>query len=69
MIGGKSYQKDCDVRMVECYNTKRRKIREAFPLPDNMSYVNLDCVVLKVPITNTDINFDDILLYDKWIMW
>jgi hypothetical protein len=55
--------------MVECYNTKRRKIREAFPLPDNMSYVNLDCVVLKVPITNTDINFDDILLYDKWIMW
>ncbi|XP_063425679.1 kelch-like protein 13 [Mytilus trossulus] len=69
LMGGKSYQKDCDVRMVECYNTKRRKIRESFQLPDSFSYVNVDCVVLKVPITNTDINFDDILLYDKYIMW
>ncbi|XP_060067101.1 kelch-like protein 13 [Ylistrum balloti] len=68
-IGGKSFQKDCDVRTVECYNVKRRKLREAFTLPEGYSYVNVDCVKLSVPVSNTDITFNDLLLYDKWIMW
>lgn len=69
MIGGKSFQRDCDVLSVECYNTKKRKSREMFTLPSCDNYVNCDCVTLKVPITNKDINFNDVLLFDKWIMW
>jgi hypothetical protein len=69
MIGGKSFQRDCDVLSVECYNIKRRKSREMFTLPPSDNYVNCDCVILKVPITNKDINFNDVLLFDKWIMW
>lgn len=76
MIGGKSFQRDCDVLSVECYNTKKRKSREMFTLPSCDNYVNCDCVTpfikqqhVVVPITNKDINFNDVLLFDKWIMW
>ncbi|KAJ8309155.1 hypothetical protein KUTeg_014029 [Tegillarca granosa] len=69
ILGGKSYQRDCDVLPIECYNTRRRKVRESFVLPEANSYGSVDCVKLKVPTCNKDLNFSDILLYDKWVMW
>lgn len=69
MIGGKSFYCDCDVLLVECYNIKKRKFCEMFIFLLCDNYVNCDCVIFKVLIINKDINFNDVLLFDKWIMW
>ncbi|XP_052768087.1 kelch-like protein 26 [Mya arenaria] len=68
-FGGKSYQKDQECRDVDFYTPKTRKWRTVFSLPPRYSYANAECVRLTVPIHNRDFNFNDILLYDHWIMW
>ena len=68
-FGGKNYQKDSEVREVDCYSVKTRRWRNVFQLPERYSYTNMECVRLRVPTHNADFSFSDVLLYDKWIMW
>ncbi|KAK3093832.1 hypothetical protein FSP39_020729 [Pinctada imbricata] len=58
-LGGKSYSKDCDVLSVESFNTRKRKSREMFQLPESYSYVNVDCVLLKPRLYRTVV--DDVI--------
>ncbi|GFS17079.1 kelch-like protein 9 [Elysia marginata] len=67
-IGGLSYNKGTGVNTVGYYDIKRRRWREAFPLPEG-HYSNLDGVLLHIPVTNKDFCFVDRFIYDRWIMW
>ena len=67
-LGGLSYAKGLSVKMVSYYDVKRRRWRDAFPLPEG-SFTNLHCVLLSVPAGNRDFCCDDRFLYDRWILW
>lgn len=69
LLGGRSYQKDREVTEVDYYSPKKRKWKTVFSLPSRYSYANIDCVKLTVPIHNMDFNFNDVQLYDKWVLW
>ncbi|XP_005112627.3 uncharacterized protein LOC101849108 [Aplysia californica] len=67
-IGGLSYNKGTSVKLVSYYDMKRRRWREAFPLPEG-HFSNLDGVLLQIPVSNKDFCFVDRFIYDRWIMW
>ncbi|KAK7483549.1 hypothetical protein BaRGS_00025223 [Batillaria attramentaria] len=68
VIGGMSYSKGISTKMVCYYDIKRRRWRDAFPLPEG-SFANLDCCLLQIPADNKDYCFMDRYLYDRWILW
>nr|KAG5696971.1 hypothetical protein BaRGS_008433 [Batillaria attramentaria] len=68
VIGGMSYTKGISTKMVCYYDIKRRRWRDAFPLPEG-SFANLDCCLLQIPADNKDYCFMDRYLYDRWILW
>ena len=69
LFGGKNCQRDREVTEVDYFRPKDRKWGTAFHLPREYSYGNVDCVRLTVPTHNTDFSFNDMQLYDSWIMW
>ncbi|KAL8620028.1 hypothetical protein ACOMHN_015310 [Nucella lapillus] len=67
-LGGLSFTKGTSIRMVTYYDIKRRRWRDAFPLPEG-SFTNVDCVILGIPASNKDFSSVDRFLYDRWILW
>ncbi|XP_076442919.1 kelch-like protein 21 [Babylonia areolata] len=68
VIGGLSYTKGTSIRVVTYYDIKRRRWRDAFPLPEG-SFTNVDCALLSIPASNRDFCSMDRFLYDRWILW
>ncbi|KAK6180932.1 hypothetical protein SNE40_008896 [Patella caerulea] len=68
MIGGKSSVNGEEVKMVEYYDTNRRRWSEAFPL-NGGNLANLEYCILKIPTNNKEFECIDNLMYDKWILW
>ncbi|XP_070181338.1 uncharacterized protein [Littorina saxatilis] len=67
-LGGLSFSKASSTKMVSYYDIKRRKWRDAFPLPEG-SFTNIDCVLISIPASNNDFCSMDRFLYDRWILW
>ncbi|XP_041353490.1 kelch-like protein 13 [Gigantopelta aegis] len=67
-IGGRSHQKDEQVKVVQCFDTKRRRWRDAFSLPDG-NYMNVDVCKLRISSNNKDFSLMDRFIYKRWIMW
>ena len=69
LFGGKSYQKDKEIPEVDYYDVKKRKWHTVFNLPSKYSYANVDCVKLCISVQNREFSFNDVQLYDNWILW
>ena len=70
MIGGRSVSEKESAPVVQYYNIRKRRWYHAFDLPTDMgTFVNMDVVTLRVPVTNKEFSPLAKAVKDKWPLW
>ena len=72
LIGGQHAATKQAVPMVEYYNSRRNTWVEAFSLGDELSssaFRDVDCVLLRVPKSNTNFSHLGLAFSEKWVLW
>ena len=70
VIGGRSVSQKKPEPVVQYYNFRKHRWYHAFDLPEEMgTFVNMDVVNLRIPVTNKEFSPLAKAVKDKWPMW